>query len=442
MRLLLAIALLAAAPDTTPRVRGRELGEGTRVRDQLDQRPVAPLFSFAVPAPGYKGYAASYAGLPATDGCYPAASVTGTKGEALTFTRATTRFCPTSANEATGVMCASGEVCITSSGSTRGISIFRAGTNIALRSQEFVDAAWALANSGASAISREANSADCGAAPDGTQTAEKITIPDVASEQYSLMYQVIATTATGHSRSLWMKKLSGASIVNTHVWNATTGYTSQTAHTVTTSWARYSKANVTLAASDTYHYIGTDARAATAAESASSAIVVCVWGFQSEASPYVTPYVATTSASATRHAETATFPISWSGSAWSAASTLVQRKATAGFGIIALHSSFPAGGPNALSYVTGGGLMSMYSAGAEHATFDPSAYYSTTDRAATYCTGAASGNIWAGHETTGTTCGSFSTGNTTLALGWFTTNTQLDGLISSVCIDPSSTRCR
>ena len=408
-----------------------------------DTRPDAPLFSFAVPPPGYKGYGSSYAGLPAADGCYDPSLVTGTKGEALTFTRATTRFCPTSTNEATGVMCASGEVCITSSGTTRGISIFRAGTNIALRSQEFDNAgAWALANSGASAVSREANSADCGAAPDGTQTAEKITIPDVASEQYSLMYQVIATTATGHSRSLWMKKLSGASIVNTHVWNATTGYTSQTAHTVTTSWARYSKANVTLAASDTYHYIGTDARAATAAESASSAIVVCVWGFQSEASPYVTPYVATTSASATRNAETATFPITFSGNVISTAATLALRKATLSLGVVSLHSSFPAGGPNYLSYVTTGGLMSVYSAGAEHATFDPSSFFTTSDRVASYCTGAASGNIWNGNTTAGTNCGSLSTGNAVLAVGWFTSATQADAIVSDVCVDTASTRCR
>jgi hypothetical protein len=45
----------------------------------------APLFSFASPT-AFRGYPA-YSGLPATDGCKSAASVTGTKGEALTFTR-------------------------------------------------------------------------------------------------------------------------------------------------------------------------------------------------------------------------------------------------------------------------------------------------------------------------------------------------------------------
>ena len=439
MRLLLAIALLAAAPDTTPRVRGRELGEGTRVRDQLDQRPVAPLFSFAVPAPGYKGYAASYAGLPATDGCYPAASVTGTKGEALTFTRATTRFCPTSANEATGVMCASGEVCITSSGTTRGISIFRAGTNLVLRSEEFDNAAWTKEAGG----KNPTVTADHALGPDGVMGAERVQLQATGTNEYSDFYQLYsAGTGSATTCSLWVKGNGTSGTTDLCIYDGGAAWAC-TPVAFTPTWKLFSLSDA--AGTGTSRGVKFGNASGQNGGTARDAADVHATGFMCSESPYATPYVATTSASATRNAELVTFPIAWDGgNLISTAFTSVTRGASAliaSQGGLALNSSFPSGGPAFLSYYTSGAVWRTFTTATDRAAVAPADAASV--RVANGCDGTNSFSIWGGASTTnGTNCDAIPNTSDTLAVGWFTTNTQLDGLISSVCIDPSSTRCR
>jgi hypothetical protein len=276
-------------------------GSGVRAKSSGGGLPSAPLFSFASPT-NYNGYPA-YAGLPATDGCKAPSTVTGSKGEALTFTRATTRFCPADANETSGTMCASGEVCLQS----RGISIYRAGTNTTLRSEEFDNAAWASNNSGVALPTVTANAS---VAPDGTTTADRIQIPAVTAGQYSQLYQLNACPAGTQNPSIWVKGNGAAG--DFHFKIGTTCSTCTYANGV---WARCKPG---IAAAGNLHLaIANDGPGC----GANDAVDAFIWGAQCEAGTYATPYVATTSASATRNAETAAVTVTLPYSAFSAAAT-------------------------------------------------------------------------------------------------------------------------
>lgn len=255
----------------------------------------APAFAFASPTTWAEGPA--YTGLPATDGCKSASAITGLRGEALTFTRATSRFCPDDIpNEATGTMCTSGQVCLVS----RRMGNFVAATNICLRSEEFDNAAWAD-------VGTPSTSANAYAAPDGATTAEQITDNDGAA--FEGRSQAITTTAqTKHQFSVWFRCNTGSCEARTRIVGAgnSAGDASCTHTGLTTAWKRVSCISAAaygagLTSVTVYVESG---------DAAGDQYTLGIWGAMHTTEveeAKLGPYVATTSASAARNSEVSTF---------------------------------------------------------------------------------------------------------------------------------------
>jgi hypothetical protein len=394
--------------------------------------PTAPLFSFASPT-AYDGYAA-YAGLPATDGCKVASTVTGTKGEALTFTRATTRFCPADTNETSGTMCASGEVCLQS----RGISIYRAGTNLALRSEQF-DNVPVWANS----ASVPTRTADFATAPDGTATADRIQFNATGIGVSGPIAQNAAAPVGSATCSVWAKENSTSVGALPMIINLGGGsFACASCAITTTGWKRCAVSG-TVASSGNF-IIGNESTAGVCF-GALSALDVLLWGAQCEASTYATPYVATTSAAVTRNAEDAQFTLG------STLASTYSNAATVASVVGAVNARYT----GTLCYSTCG---SVYNDSYDNAgTWKLETNTNTTNdgttsgktRFSTYYTAAGKLGGCSGASKPATTCAAEVT--TTVQSGPYDSirvgiysagNGNIDTVAGDLCVDTDSTRCR
>lgn len=260
---------------------------------------------------------------------------TGAKGEALTFTRASSGTC-LKGNTLTGI--ANGDMVTCSSNQPRvmpggdgtgglGLLVEGARTNTAIRSQEFNNASWVKANAGASAAPTV--TADQAVAPDGNTTADQIAFPAVSSGgDVSIVRQPFTGTAAAWSATVFLKRASGSSTVYLFMYDdaGTTWYT--TACTVTTSWSRCAVENKTLTAAGWEFAIGVDLRAGavSSGQAAQGAQTIFAVGYQGEAGAFATSYIATAGATATRAIEnvfTSSISLTALGAQGSAAVTLV-----------------------------------------------------------------------------------------------------------------------
>jgi hypothetical protein len=275
-------------------------GTGSGFRASLR---AAPLFSFASPT-AFRGYPA-YAGLPATDGCKSAASVTGTKGEALTFTRATASSCCTSTDCSTLEQCTSGQVCISPYSGGRGMRVNRGYTQLALRTEETDDAAWTKI-SGGGPVAPSLDSTDSVVAPDGTTTAEVVTWPAVdGAASYSVLRQNVTMATAGHI-CVWVKKTGGA---GTKLWLNNGGAVGNAATDCapTASWSRCCVSS-TAAGTVNVDLGGNSYITAQGVTPMAAGISAAVWGWYAvAASSYAMPYVKAVGTSVTVNAETASF---------------------------------------------------------------------------------------------------------------------------------------
>jgi hypothetical protein len=133
--------------------------------------------------------------------------------------------------------------------------------------------------------------------PDGTQNADKIQFPAVASSgAYAVTYYEFTASATAYSGTIYLKGNSGGEVIYIMYTPDGTNYTKVTC-TLTTEWQRFNLTS-TLGAGTQYFQIGVDRRDTT--QNAQNAQTIFVWGRQLEQSSYPTSYIPTTSASATR----------------------------------------------------------------------------------------------------------------------------------------------
>ena len=230
---------------------------------------------------------------------------TGAKGEAMTFTRAGDATCARQGLATTGILngdlvvCTANQPRVESSGGVLGLRVEAARTNSALRSQELDNAAWVDDSNPVSNITVTANQAT---APDGTLTAERFQIPARTAAQWSLRRQAIAAGSTG-SASVYLKG------------NGTSGSVSLIADGAlatcvdcafnSSTWSR-----CTLSAAGAWIFIGSASGYGACAGGSRAAEDVFVWGAQTEGSgvaTYATSYIPTVAAAVTRNAEAASF---------------------------------------------------------------------------------------------------------------------------------------
>lgn len=300
MILAAVVALSLAAPDKVPA--GPRHGDHTRESRRLGGRsgtPALPTFRFA-PSTG--------AGMTEECAC---TNPTGTKGETLTFTRASAATC-TKGNVLTGiddgdlVYCTDDQPRVMRGGDgsgAKGLMVEVARTNVVLRSQEMENAVWQVL--GATPVVRQ----DHGTAPDNTATADAVHFPAVASGSRAALYQAFTGASPG-ACTMYLKAAppadGGVAVAGTIEMTANSGATPcVTCSYATDTWSRCEfTGNAT-----TYVFIGNLSGYGACASGTRNAADVYVWGVQCEAGDRASSYIPTTNATAMRAIETASFTV-------------------------------------------------------------------------------------------------------------------------------------
>ena len=301
MILAAVVALSLAAPEKTPSTDNRHANTNRETR-RLGGRSGAPLgvsFRFA-PTDG--------AGM--TDEC-ACTSPTGSQGEPLTFTRASSATCtkgPTWSGIDNGdlVYCTTDQPRVMRGGDgtgSKGLLIETERINVVQRSQELDSAPWA--NSGTAPVIR----ANHGVAPDGTTTADAIQFPAVADGAESVRYQTGLGTLNPGACSVYLKAAppadGGVAVAGSIDMAAgSSANPCVTCSYTTDTWTRCTLTGDT----STYVFIGNETAAACAAGGRSEQNVY-VWGVQCEAGKYTSSYIPTAGATATRAIENASFAV-------------------------------------------------------------------------------------------------------------------------------------
>jgi hypothetical protein len=205
------------------------------------------------------------------------------------------------------VMCTSGQPRVMPGGDGTGglgLSIWGSRTNRVLRSQELDNVVWIYAGTGVAAPTLTANYA---AAPDGTLTAERLQIAATGTNQESIVYQAVSSGAVAVVTSFYVKGVSGSGTTDLCGYGA--AYTCVPCSFVSTSWTRC-EVSYTSTGLD-FLFIGNDTK--FNGGTSRSAVDVLIWGGQSETGVGVSPYIATVASTAARAAESASFPVTLTG---------------------------------------------------------------------------------------------------------------------------------
>jgi hypothetical protein len=388
------------------------------------------LFEFA-PASGL--------GMGAACAC---ATPTGAKGEVVTFTRASSATC-LKGNTTTGIQngdmvtCGTNQARVMPGGDgSGGLGLLseRSRTNIALRSQEFDNAAvWVPASSVCGAITITANAAT---APDNTLTAERVQIPACASG-FSLIQQTGLGAAGTYSEFVYAKGngQSGSFIIDL-------GNTSCLACSyVPGSWTQCKQQGRVLGAATVFS-IGEDITDCGGGATASQDFFL--WGGQMELGSFSSSYIATAGTAATRTADLAFATVSFPGATgWSLAATWLSPSTIVGDPFAAEASDGTGNNRYDLWGNTGSTMATLVRVGGVDFT-GPSVAASagTAIRAAAYYDGANQATCVNGACTT--SAKSYTPFTVTrIVIGNFAGGSdEADGVVKQVCYDTNISRCR
>lgn len=239
-------------------------------------------------------------------------SPTGSRGEALTFTRASAGTC-TKGPEASGidngdlVYCSTDQPRVMRGGTgagSKGLLVEVERTNYVLRSQEMENAAWLVL--GSTPVVRQ----DLGVAPDGTTTADAVHFPAVADGSRAAFYQG-SGGSNPEACSVYLKSAppadGGVAVAGTIDLTANVSATPCVSCSYNpNTWTRceFNGSGATY-----MMFLGNLSAYGACAAGARNAADVYVWGAQCEAGEKMSSYIPTTSASATRSEETASFTL-------------------------------------------------------------------------------------------------------------------------------------
>jgi hypothetical protein len=375
---------------------------------------------------------------------------TGTRGEALTFTRASTKFCDTAAGSA-GTTVPSGRPC----DSGGGMEPEGGATNVLIRSDAFDHAAWTTDGAGVAAPVVTANTTDV-VAPDGTYTAEKIVLPAVSVVgNYSRIYSTIFTgTAAAWSGSIYLRSASGSSTFYLLVRAGDSTAYHSTACTVTTTWTRCLGENKTLTAASWLVIIGVDLTPGSG-QVAQAAQTVYAWGGQVNVGGWSSSYIATAGTSVTRVADRATTPnlLATGTPNYTLAATVTASTSRAwsdgsAKGVLHIGTGTFGDANGASVWVLSGGEVSfrVYDAAAGVKTVSTDAAITTGARRirATNTGGTLAltiDGVAVAQTVSGAGTGVITTMPGTMYLGSLGNTNPLEGTLSLVCVDDSATGC-
>lgn len=373
----------------------------------------------------------SGAGMPAA--CSTTAP-TGAKGETITVTRTGSAYCSKQGPATTGI--ANGDLVLLSTDQPR-ISLVGAllaylressRQNSILRSEELDNAAWTWENSGAAATTR---TNDYATAPTGTQTAERLQIPATTGAQYSDTYQsFVVAAASGFSCSVFVRGTSTSGTTDLCGYDGAAWSCSDCSF-ASDSWSWCTKSWASGTGTSRFCKLGNNSNQnGGVARSANDALV---WGFQGEAGAWPSSYIPTTSAAATRNADSAmtTTLSSAVGTSFSLGvstaylSSSVTTATAAQLGTVA---------PNLASVGRSSNTAAAFTINATSTTPAVSAQGTSMLRG---CLSDAAGTrtAWWDGSTVSAPAASMSAGVTALSFG------ALDAYTARVLVDPSPTRC-
>lgn len=306
----------------------------------LAQAPVdrPPPLRTGAAAPFFEAFTASGTGIGTTP-CTGAA-VTGTKGQAITFARNSAAACM-KAGQYSGLV-AGDLVMLTANqpramagqtgGASLGLMMENEATNTITYAEELDNAAWTGSSAGGPAVPTV--TANAGTAVDNTATAERIQIPATTAGQYSAQLQLAAsggcpTTAGGKvSLSAFVQGVSGTSTIDLTI-NDGSG-AAEIAHAdctyVAATITRCVLEDVTINAGAGAGNVLIGNMTSANGGTNRGAADFYLHGVQCEAGRTASSYIKTTSAAATRVAETASYAFIHNGGNISAGVTVLPSR--------------------------------------------------------------------------------------------------------------------
>lgn len=434
---LLAIALLAAADSIAQDEVDCGRARCARARGRVAPIGRAPAFFEFAPTNG--------AGMGVACAC---ATPTGAKGETMTFARASSATCLKTVGAAPQTI-ANGDMVTCSSGQPRvmpgtdgttlnGVLNEGARTNLVIRSEEFSNVAWTVANSGSV---NPVVTADQGIAPDGTMTADRVQFSACpASTNASFILQTGRGTSGSNVGSVYCRGTSISQTISVCAFDdgANLGACTQVVCPAT-GWVRASQLK-TIAATTGGLVIGCNNASNYVGAASTGAADVLLSDAQYEAGTYASSYIKTVAASAARVAETATF-------------AGVATSGIASTGSAALTFIAPSNGAEDSGWylLTAGGtarFLFQYITSTNVYVYDGTNLSVSTN--ASYTAGVAHRywSNWSGSTMSVNTVGGSSASGTftgpmtvsTLALS--VSSVEPNGVVKQVCLSPDPSRCR